>query len=110
MPKFVENKFWNWVITGVLILSVSALIGAGKYGTDIYYKVQNNTEKIGTKAEQTDVDINTENIKDSRKVQNSISNKLQSLEINMATKENIKRIEDILIWQHIESKKLINEN
>ena len=55
MPKFVENKFWNWVITGIILLCVSGLIGAGTIGTDMYYKVKDNSEKIGNKANKSDL-------------------------------------------------------
>ena len=51
MPQFVENKFWNWVITGFLVLVASALISGGKMVVDHQYRIKAVEEVSAKNAE-----------------------------------------------------------
>ena len=98
--------FVKWIIGVVTALLVATLVG----GFVWYVEVEQNNVEVGMKIEANSEDIqdNSEDIKATNKTINSVSNQVTEIKIqikDLATKDDLKRIEELLLWSHSDLKK-----
>ena len=95
--------FVKWIIGVCTALLIAVIIGAWTLKDEILDKQLIYGLKIESNSE--DIKENIEDIKATNKVINSVSNQITTIKSEMATKDDLKRIEELLLWSHSDLKK-----